>query len=626
MVERLAGARTARGHGPHVPRPRAQPAPPLLAVAARRRAAARRSSIRSSRSSCRSSAALPGHYRFTPGQGPRRRDRVGEESATRRRTTYEAAVTGAPGTPGREPPIPVDLFVRTFAGYERAKTRAGRIDFDDLLVETVDLLENDAEAAETVRARKRWFSVDEYQDTNPLQQRLLELWLGDRPDVCVVGDEDQTIYTFTGATQRVPDRVRRAASGRPGRRPERQLPLDARRSSSSPTACSPRPGGPSTSRRRGRPAPSRPIVAPQHRGRPSWRRSSPGSASGSRTAPRRVEIAVLVRMNAQLEPIEAALTRAGIAVPGPRHPLLRPARGPRRDRPRASRGRGRVADRDRAGAARRGPRRCGRRSSATTRTDDVGHAGDEARERTAALDTLLDILVDAARRRTAGSMRPAYLAELDRRRAGGARGLGRRRQPPHVPPGEGPRVGCGRAADARGGLAADPPGVRRRRAARRGAAAALRRASPGRGCISLISWAAERETRGRTTRRQPSRFLADLRPRPAQRVVAAPGPVRGGTAAAAVSPCRGLGRRRPRRRRPADGRAPCLAHGPCPRGWRARLHRLPRPDPRRDRRDQPVVARPACAASRASARPSSRPTATRSSRSSARPGSRTMWA
>ena len=51
-----------------------------------------------------------------------------------------------------------------------------------------------------VRGRYRWFSVDEYQDTSPLQQRLLELWLGDRRDICVVGDEDQTIYTFTGAT------------------------------------------------------------------------------------------------------------------------------------------------------------------------------------------------------------------------------------------------------------------------------------------------------------------------------------------------------------------------------------------------------------------------------------------
>ena len=56
-----------------------------------------------------------------------------------------------------------------YEGYERAKTRANRIDFDDLLLRTVDLLEEDDDAAETVRARKRWFSVDEYQDTNPLQ-------------------------------------------------------------------------------------------------------------------------------------------------------------------------------------------------------------------------------------------------------------------------------------------------------------------------------------------------------------------------------------------------------------------------------------------------------------------------
>ena len=69
-----------------------------------------------------------------------------------------------------------------------------------MLTRTVDLLEADAAAAETVRARYGWFSVDEYQDTNPLQQRLLELWLGDRDDLCVVGDEDQTIYTFAGAT------------------------------------------------------------------------------------------------------------------------------------------------------------------------------------------------------------------------------------------------------------------------------------------------------------------------------------------------------------------------------------------------------------------------------------------
>src|SRR4029077_6438351 len=100
----------------------------------------------------------------------------------------------------RTPPIPVELFVRLYADYERAKQRAGRIDFDDMLIGTVELLETDEDARATVQARKRWICVDEYQDTNPLQERLLELWLGERTDLCVVGDPDQTIYTFTGAS------------------------------------------------------------------------------------------------------------------------------------------------------------------------------------------------------------------------------------------------------------------------------------------------------------------------------------------------------------------------------------------------------------------------------------------
>ena len=64
----------------------------------------------------------------------------------------------------------------------------------------MELLETDESMAEQIHARYSWFCVDEYQDTTPLQHRLLELWLGDRPDVCVVGDDDQTIYTFAGAS------------------------------------------------------------------------------------------------------------------------------------------------------------------------------------------------------------------------------------------------------------------------------------------------------------------------------------------------------------------------------------------------------------------------------------------
>src|SRR3954454_1281393 len=138
---------------------------------------------------------LPGHYRFTPAK-----DLADEIEWAKARRVLPRDYERAAATDGREPPIPVDLFVRVFEGYERAKVRAGRIDFDDLLVGTVDLLETDEDAAATIRARKRWFSVDEYQDTSPLQQRLLELWLGESTDLGGVGDEDQTIYSFTGAS------------------------------------------------------------------------------------------------------------------------------------------------------------------------------------------------------------------------------------------------------------------------------------------------------------------------------------------------------------------------------------------------------------------------------------------
>src|SRR5213078_5002037 len=65
---------------------------------------------------------------------------------------------------------------------------------------TIQLLEDDAQARTVVRARWRAFTVDEYQDVNVLQQTLLDLWLGESDDVCVVGDDYQSIYGFTGAS------------------------------------------------------------------------------------------------------------------------------------------------------------------------------------------------------------------------------------------------------------------------------------------------------------------------------------------------------------------------------------------------------------------------------------------
>ncbi|HEX2766803.1 MAG TPA: ATP-dependent DNA helicase UvrD2 [Candidatus Limnocylindria bacterium] len=152
--------------------------------------------------------ALPGNYRFTPAKG------LAEEIewAKNRRVQvdrYANAVARAK----RTPPIPVDLMRRAYAEYERVKARSGDIDFEDLLEEAIRLYAEDDAAIALVRRRFAWFSVDEYQDTNPLQQALLDAWLGDRRDIGVVGDPNQTIYSFSGASpeyllgfrQRYPD-------------------------------------------------------------------------------------------------------------------------------------------------------------------------------------------------------------------------------------------------------------------------------------------------------------------------------------------------------------------------------------------------------------------------------------
>ena len=99
----------------------------------------------------------------------------------------------------REPPIPLDLMQRVYTEYEQRKDADGAIDFEDLLGLAAQLFESDSAARETFRAQYRAFTVDEYQDVNLLQQTLLELWLGDRDDLCVVGDDYQSIYGFTGA-------------------------------------------------------------------------------------------------------------------------------------------------------------------------------------------------------------------------------------------------------------------------------------------------------------------------------------------------------------------------------------------------------------------------------------------
>jgi DNA helicase-2/ATP-dependent DNA helicase PcrA len=111
---------------------------------------------------------------------------------------YVAAASKA----GRVPPAMLDAATaaRVYAAYEDVKRTRGMIDMEDLLLLTVGILEERDDVAAAVRGQYRHFVVDEYQDVSPLQQRLLDLWLGDRDSLCVVGDASQTIYTFAGAT------------------------------------------------------------------------------------------------------------------------------------------------------------------------------------------------------------------------------------------------------------------------------------------------------------------------------------------------------------------------------------------------------------------------------------------
>lgn len=103
----------------------------------------------------------------------------------------------------RDVPTDPQTVMKVFAAYEDAKVAPNGdrlLDFEDLLIYTTMILQSDPSIAEEFRSRYRSFVVDEYQDVTPIQQNLLDAWLGGRDDLTVVGDANQTIYSFTGAT------------------------------------------------------------------------------------------------------------------------------------------------------------------------------------------------------------------------------------------------------------------------------------------------------------------------------------------------------------------------------------------------------------------------------------------
>jgi DNA helicase II / ATP-dependent DNA helicase PcrA len=220
--------------------------------------------------------------------------------------TYAAAAAG------REPPIPFDLMAQVYAEYERRKHADGLLDFEDLLERAVRLFENDPRTASTFRAQYRAFTVDEYQDVNLLQQTLLEHWLGDRNDLCVVGDDYQSIYAFTGAG---PEHL----LGVPRRFPDTTVVRLEENYRSTPEVLAlanrlvPRLAGAEKVLRATRAAGPEPVVAAYP--------SPVAEAAAIVEAIRQVEVpleevAILCRTNARLTDFEEALHDAGLPYQG----------------------------------------------------------------------------------------------------------------------------------------------------------------------------------------------------------------------------------------------------------------------------------------------------------------------
>ncbi|MEU0795989.1 ATP-dependent DNA helicase UvrD2 [Amycolatopsis sp. NPDC005961] len=215
----------------------------------------------------------------------------------------------------RDIPAPAAQIAQVYRMYEELKNAAQVLDFDDLLLHTTAVLEEHGVVAEEFRDRYRCFVVDEYQDVTPLQQRLLDAWLGGRDDLTVVGDANQTIYSFGGASPKSLLEFTRRYPDATVVRLERDY-----RSTPEVVSLANRVIGAA----RGRPAGSRLKLIGQRPSGPEPRFAEfDDEAVEAEAVAGRVrelldggvaasEIAVLYRVNAQSEAYESALTAAGI--------------------------------------------------------------------------------------------------------------------------------------------------------------------------------------------------------------------------------------------------------------------------------------------------------------------------
>ncbi|MEU4495087.1 ATP-dependent DNA helicase UvrD2 [Streptomyces sp. NPDC023998] len=224
---------------------------------------------------------------------------------------YPAAVAKSHRDAPRDPAE----ISQIYGMYEQLKRDRSGIDFEDVLLLTVGILQDRHDIADQIRRQYQHFVVDEYQDVSPLQQRLLELWLGDRDSLCVVGDASQTIYSFTGAT---PDHLLNFRT----RHPDATVVKLVRDYRSTPQVVHLANG--LLSQAHGRAAEHRlELISQREAGpEPAYTEYADEPAEAEGTA-RRIrdliaagvpagEIAVLYRVNAQSEVYEQALADAGV--------------------------------------------------------------------------------------------------------------------------------------------------------------------------------------------------------------------------------------------------------------------------------------------------------------------------
>ena len=199
-----------------------------------------------------------------------------------------------------------------FDSYEEIKREQGRMDMEDVLLCGAAILNDDERVAAEVRRQYRWFVVDEFQDVSPIQSTLLDLWLGGRDEICVVGDPAQTIYSFAGArSSYLSDfasrfaRVTSVELSRNYRSSPQVIDVANRVLSDTPSA-----GVRLVAQRDGGPA----VTWGEHPDEVAEADAVAREISRIHRAgtPLR-EIAVLYRINAQSEAFEEALTSAGIA-------------------------------------------------------------------------------------------------------------------------------------------------------------------------------------------------------------------------------------------------------------------------------------------------------------------------